>query len=403
MLATSLLLGRRELITLRKIIIVMGRTYKYDFEKVEAAFNEWKKVKTVGKPSLGTRIQDFERVIDYAEAQDVDALKRFIFSDIEKPIIFFGAGGGYNAAIYAAMLCNLNGRIGIARTPMMVNQMSTDLMRKCKFVCISAKGRTIDLLSTSMHLLSIINPKDFAAVTLQAVDDRLNKLCKMLVADYPEATVMGFDGKVASTDPKKPYNALFSHDEFVGTKKHVAFCVLLYRCFYDNTNLAETLINEEDVPYIADLHGWRLENIKYWNLLHGGLGEAAANDLEVRLSEGSLAFPMMTDFKNFTHGRHAFVYEHQHETAIVTFETKQDRRLADEIISRYHANADMEKIPTIRIKSDKSTPLATIELLIKSMYFALDLSIALGLNLSKPNAPKLGVWEMDYYPFMDFD
>lgn len=381
----------------------MGRTYKYDFEKVERAFNEWKKTKKVRKPGLGTRIQDFERVINYAESQNVDDLRKFIFSDIDKPIIFFGAGGGYNAALYAAMLCNLNGRIGIAKTPMMVNQMSQELMRKCKFVVISAKGRTVDLLSSSMRILNIIEPQNFAAITLQGVDDRKNKLCRILKEEYPSASILGFDGKVVSQDPKKPYNALFSHDEFVGTKKHVAFCVLLYRCFYDNTNLASKLINEDEVPYVADLQGKSLANIKYWNLLHGGLGEAAANDLEVRLSEGSLAFPMMTDFKNFTHGRHAFYNAHQNDTAIVTFETKQDTRLAEEIINRYHSYTEMEKIPTIRIKSDKSTPLATIELLIKSMYFALDLAIELGVNISMPDAPKLGVWEMDYLPYMDYD
>lgn len=381
----------------------MGRTYKYDFDKVEAAFKEWKKTKKVSKPSLGTRIQDFERVIDYAEQQNVDALRNFIFSDIDKPIIFFGAGGGYNAALYAASLCNLNGRIGIAKTSMLVNQMSVDLMRKCKFVVISAKGQTVDLISTSKRLLSIINPENYAALTLQGADDRKNKLCRMLQEEYPQATVLGYDGKVESNDPKKPYNALFSHDEFVGTKKHVAFSVLLYRCFYDTSDIATKLINEEEEPYIADLQGRKLEEIRYWNLLHGGLGEVAANDLEVRLSEGSLAFPMMTDFKNFTHGRHAFVKEHQHETAIVTFETKQDTRLAEEIITRYHANTEMEKLPSVRIKSNLSTPLATIELMIKSMYFALDLAIALGINLSKPDAPKLGVWGMDYLPFMDYD
>lgn len=381
----------------------MGRTYKYDFDKVESAFKEWKKTKKVSKPSLGTRIQDFERVIDYAEQQNVDALRNFILSDIDKPIIVFGAGGGYNAALYAASLCNLNGRIGIAKTPMLVNQMSTELMRRCKFVVISAKGQTVDLLSTSKRLLSVINPENFAALTLQGTEDRKNKLCRMLKEEYPQATILGFNGKVESNDPKKPYNALFSHDEFVGTKKHVAFSVLLYRCFYDTINLAKQLINEDEEPYIAVLQGRNLEDVKYWNLLHGGLGEAAANDLEVRLSEGSLAFPMMTDFKNFTHGRHAFVKEHQHDTAIITFETAQDSRLADEIIRRYHANSEMEKIPTIRIKSKLSTPLATIELIIKSMYFALDLAIALGINLSKPEAPKLGVWEMDYLPFMDYD
>lgn len=381
----------------------MGRTYKYDFDKVESAFKEWKKTKKIGKPSLGTRIQDFERVIDYAEQQNVDAMRSFIFSDIDMPIIFFGAGGGYNAALYAASLCNLNGRIGIAKTPMLVNQMSADLMSKCKFMAISASGKTVDLLSTSKRLLSITNPENFAALTLQGADDRKNKLCRMLKEEYPQAITLGFDGKVESNDPKKPYNALFSHDEFVGTKKHVAFSVLLYRCFYDTTNLADQLINEDEEPYIADLQGRNMEDIKYWNLLHGGLGEAAANDLEVRLSEGSLAFPMMTDFKNFTHGRHAFVKEHQHETAIVTFETKQDTRLVDEIITRYHANTEMEKLPSIRIKSNLSTPLATIELMIKSMYFALDLAIALGINLSKPDAPKLGVWGMDYLPFMDYD
>lgn len=381
----------------------MDRTYKYDFDKVESAFKEWKKTKKIGKPSLGTRIQDFERVIDYAEQQNIDAMRSFIFSDIDMPIIFFGAGGGYNAALYAASLCNLNGRIGIAKTPMLVNQMSADLMSKCKFMAISASGKTVDLLSTSKRLLSITNPENFAALTLQGADDRKNKLCRMLKEEYPQAITLGFDGKVESNDPKKPYNALFSHDEFVGTKKHVAFSVLLYRCFYDTTNLADQLINEDEEPYIADLQGRNMEDIKYWNLLHGGLGEAAANDLEVRLSEGSLAFPMMTDFKNFTHGRHAFVKEHQHETAIITFETKQDTRLADEIISRYHANTEMEKLPSIRIKSNLSTPLATIELMIKSMYFALDLAIALGINLSKPDAPKLGIWGMDYLPFMDYD
>ena len=133
------------------------------------------------------------------------------------------------------------------------------------------------------------------------------------------------------------------------------------------------------------------------------MGEAAANDLEVRLSEGSLAFSMMTDFKNFTHGRHAFYNAHQSDTAIITFETAQDTRLAEEIINRYHSYTEMEKIPTIRIRSNKSTPLATIELLIKSMYLALDLAIELGVNVSMPDAPKLGVWGIDYLLFMDYD
>lgn len=384
----------------------MGKTYLYDFDKVDRAFSEWKKIKAVKKPSLAKKIQDFERVLNYAEEQDVTLLRDFLMAEPQRPLIIFGAGGANSAAVYAASLCNLNGRIAVAKTPMMMNQMSKELLRQCRFLALTASGKTVDVLSTSQRLLRIVEPQHFAAFTLKGKDDNKNKLCKMLNEEYPQATCICYNGKVACTDGSKPYEALFSHDEFVGTKKHLAYFALLYRCFYTDGKLSDLVIKPNEEPYVADLCGKQFSDIKYYTICHGGLGEAVAADLETRLSESSIAFPMVTDYKNFTHGRHAFYNAHQEDTAVIFLETKQDSRFAQEIIRLYRNPKDKDTeiapLPVIRLQSYKDTPLAAIELLIKSMYLTLDMACELGVNTTSPNAPKLGVWELDYSPYMDY-
>jgi len=386
----------------------MAGTYKYVFDKVEEAFLEWKKVKSVKKPGTGTRIQGFPMVLDYVEGLDLTPLKNFIKSEPDRPIVFFGAGGANSSAVYAAQICQLNGIMAVAKTSLGVNMMSADLMKKSKFVAMTASGHTIDIFETAEKLLKVIPAKDFCCVTLKEETDAKNKLAKMLKEKYPDSVRVCFDGHFPDPTGKKPYLALFSHDEFVGTKKHLAYFAIMYRCFYDDSSLKDLIFNENEEPYTAELQGKTLSDITYFNIIHGGLGEAAAADLETRLAEGSLAFPMVTDLKNFTRGRHAFYKAHEDNTAVIVLETGVDERLAEKIISLYHhpqgkKPVSMAPIPFIRIRSTKTTPLATIELLAKSMFFALDLAVALGVDLSSPEAPSLGVWELGYADYMDYN
>jgi len=53
-----------------------------------------------------------------------------------------------------------------------------------------------------------------------------------------------------------------------------------------------------------------LADIDTLHLLHTGMGEVAAVDLEGRCAECGIVAAMVTDAKNFTHGRHTFVHTH---------------------------------------------------------------------------------------------
>jgi len=346
-------------------------TFKYDFINLKEVGGSFR------RPNFANWIKQIDSVLDWVDTQDVSALHDFFFSESERPLVIFGAGGSYSACHYAAYLCNQFGIVALARTPMIVHAMPEDLIRKCRFLVISAHGKSTDINSTAEYLLNIV-PDSVAALTAYGIKQEKNRMGKMVVKN--QLCLMMMD-KYKSSHPFV-FDSGISKDGFVGGRLHVALHALLYRAFYpEEGSLAERIFHPDEFAYESNISREQLKSMTDFNLVHGGCGEASAFDLESRLSEDGLGFSMVTDLKNFTHGRHCYIDKHPN-TAIVVFETPRDKAFAEKILSCYPPGT-----PIIRFVSNLPDPLAEVELLIKTMYFTLDFGLLMHIDPSKPKSP----------------
>ena len=349
--------------------------FKYDFDHLNIGEQT-----SVHRPIFAKKVHDLASAIAWAEGADISQLRAFLNKDKQKPLIVFGAGGSSSSCQYAAMLVNLNGGFATACTPMMIRMYSKESLINARYLCISASGMAKDINSAAEYLLRL-NPKAFCGLTIAPKESKRNKLAK-LMEQYADCTSLCFDSKI-------------HNDGFVGAKKHVALFSLLYRSFYEETEICSKIFDDKQPSYEANCE---LAGLQDFNLLHGGLGEAAAKDLESRFVETGMGFSMVSCLKNFTHGRHTYINKHP-ECAIVLFETPDDMSFAEKIVSLYPAET-----PIIRIRSRFSTPLSAIELLVKSCYLALDLGLTQGVDPARPQPPRYGsqLYDLDFREYLEF-
>lgn len=351
--------------------------FSYDFLHLKGA-----EKKNFRKPIFARKVEDLSSAVEWAQQADVSALKNFLEREPERPLVVFGSGGSFSSCQYAAMLVNLHGGFAVAKTPMMIHMMSEESLRRSRFLCISASGRTRDINTAADYLLRR-HPDNFAALTVAGIESEKNKLGRMMMK-YPSCTPVCLESGI-------------HNDGFVGAKKHVALFTLLYRCFYDDLAVADKIFHADEPPYQLS-GGVELSSVNEFHLLHGGLGEAAAVDLESRLVETGIGFSMVSCLKNYTHGRHTYVDKYP-QTALVLFETARDRGFAEQLAALHP-----DCTPIVRMESKADTPLATIELLVRSCYLALDLGLSRGIDPARPKTAACAskLYALDYGKLIKF-
>lgn len=349
----------------------------YDFQHLKGAEKE-----NFSKPVFAKKVKDLSSAAEWAQQTDVSTLKQFLNRDPHTPLVVFGSGGSFSSCQYAAMLVNLHGGFAVAKTPMMVHMMSEESLRHARFLCISASGKTRDI-NTAAEFLLKHHPDRFAGLTIAGAESGKNKLGHMM-KKYPSCTSVCLESGI-------------HNDGFVGAKKHLALFTLLYRCFYDDQEVAQKIFHADEAPYQIS-GGAEMSSLGEFHLLHGGLGEAAAVDLESRLVETGIGFSMVSCLKNYTHGRHTYVDKHP-QTALVLFETARDRNFAEQLAAPHPVTT-----PIIRLVSQFDSPLATIELLVRSCYLALDLGLSHGVDPARPQAAAYAseLYALDYKKLMKF-
>lgn len=326
---------------------------------------------------------------------DGTALKKFIFEEPGKCLFVFGAGGAFSSALYLAHLCEQNGLHAFATTTTMICSLSDEIIKNNKFIAISSKGKNNDILSASKRILTL-NPKGYGAITcygLKTETDRfgnevvVNRLAQLVSEKYPLARSFIYDSKIAS-------------DGFVGTRTHALLFSMIYRTFYKynaegtcadrdslfyieepSNNISGTILEDEYAYYTNVEESKRtiiFKDIDKCMILYGNQSMAAAVDLESRLSETGLSICSLSDFGTFTHGR-ASCLSRMNKLALVIFETNADKDIVERLLKVIPS-----RIPVIIIGSSLECPVNGIELLVKSMFFSLDLAVAKNIDMQNP-------------------
>ena len=316
----------------------------------------------MGKPFKQelTKIND---TIKWAEGQDVAELRSFFSVNAGCPLICVGSGGSFSAASYASMLYKQMCGLAVPMTPLAFDTSLDAIIRDSKLLFFSASGRNKDFLIAFQRGLEM-GRGDMAGVCLRE-SSKLDAIIEKCNPDFRKHTFL-----IPSVK-----------DGFLATNSLVAFFVLMYRCFFDGKPSEHI---REGIGYTQN-HAVNFAKIDNFIVLHSNLSEPVAVDLESKFSEAALGSVLMSDYRNFGHGRHQWFDKKGGNSCIVALVNDNDRQLAEKTLGKMP-----EDVNVVRIESSLRTPLATIDLLVKSFQFVSAIGEVRGIDPGRPGVPDYG-------------
>ena len=278
-------------------------------------------------------------------------------------MICIGSGGSFSAASYAAMLYKQMCGLAVPMTPLAFDTSSDAIIQDSKLLFFSASGRNKDFLIAFQRGLEV-GCGDMAGVCLRE-SSKLDAIIEKCNPDFKKHTF--------------PIPTV--KDGFLATNSLVAFFVLMYRCFFD-AKPSKHIGN--GIGYALN-HSFDFFKIDNFIVLHSNLSEPVAVDLESKFSEAALGSVLMADYRNFGHGRHQWFDKKGGNSCIVALINDNDRELAEKTLGKMPEDVHM-----VRIESGLKTPLATIDLLLKSFQFVSAIGTQRGIDPGRPGVPDYG-------------
>ncbi len=322
----------------------------------------------MGKP-FKDELTNIPSTIQWAEQQDVNSLSNFLFSENkETPLICIGSGGSLSACHYAAMLSRQrNGVLAEAMTPLQLMYAGKEIIRGSKLLFLSASGKNKDILNAIKYGVK------YNEVGMMSLTLRKGNPTEELLQQYP---------KVQRWCEDIPTEK----DGFLATNSLVATFTLLCKAAVGSKFKVQSSkpLNLEPL------------NLEPWNflVLYGALGEPVAWDIESKLTEAALGSALLSDYRNFGHGRHHWFAKNKNNSCIIALVTPVEKELADKTLACMPAD-----VPVIYIETELDTPQASIDLLLKVFGFVNALGEARGIDPGRPGVPSYGrlLYNLDYF------
>ena len=339
----------------------------------------WTQSLIMGKPFKG-ELKKISETIRWAEQQDVTRLARFLFADNKQiPLVCIGSGGSLSACHYAVQLYQQrNGVLAQAMTPLQLMYSGKEIIRSSKLLFMSASGKNKDILNAIKYGVKY-NETDMMCLTL-----RKNNPMQKLLEQYPKAL------RWCEDIPSKK-------DGFLASNSLIAtFTLLCKAAGFKFQNSSFKLSDLKPESYHLQPRIWNLElsDLQNFIVLYGALGEPVAWDIESKLTEAALGSVLLSDYRNFGHGRHHWFAKKGENSCIIALVTPVVRELAYKTIGCLPKD-----VPVIYIETEMETPAASIDLLIKAFHFVNELGMARGIDPGRPGVPSYGrtLYNMDYF------
>lgn len=326
----------------------------------------------MGKP-FKEELKIVSKTIQWAEQQDVTCLTRFLFTENRQiPLVCIGSGGSLSACHYAVQLYQQrNGVLAQAMTPLQLMYSGKEIIRSCKLLFLSASGKNKDILNAIKYGVK------YNEIGMMSLTLRKNNPTEELLEQYPKVL------RWCEDIPSK-------RDGFLATNSLIATFSLL--CKAATSEFQYSSFNLPD----QKLGTWnfKLDSIQNFIVLFGSLGEPVAWDIESKLTEAALGSALLSDYRNFGHGRHHWFAKNGENSCIVVLVTPIERELAYKTIGFLPKD-----VPVIYIETELKTPAASVELLIKAFHFVNELGMARGIDPGRPGVPPYGrlLYNLNYY------
>lgn len=320
----------------------------------------------MGKP-FKNELKYIKDVIEWSNNQDTENLRSFFEVDTNLPLISIGSGGSFSACFYSSLLYESKYQIAKALTPFDF-YTSKDLSNKSKVLFISASGKNSDIqfaldkaIVSGANYLSNISMKE-----QNPLEEKLKQLSNSYLTNLNIPT--GKDGFLATNS----LIAIFSLIYLSYNRERIDVNSL--PCFKDQLfhEKIESFIN-----LITDRN-----NI---TLLYGGWGLPVACDIESKCTEAALAAVLLSDYRNFGHGRHHWFDKQKKTSAVVALVTPSEEKLAEKTLSLIPTD-----IPRLVLSTNLVGSLSSIDLLVKSFHFIDQLGKIRNIDPGRPGVPSFG-------------
>lgn len=333
----------------------------------------------MGKPFKG-ELEKLSETIRWAEQQDVTRLARFLFAENKQiPLVCIGSGGSLSACHYAVQLYQRrNGVLAQAMTPLQLMYSGKEIIRSSKLLFMSASGKNKDILNAIKYGVKY-NETGMMSLTL-----RKNNPTEKLLEQYPKAL------RWCEDIPSEK-------DGFLASNSLIATFTLLCKAAGSKfQNSSFKLSDLQPELYHLQPKTWNLELSDFQNfiVLYGALGEPVAWDIESKLTEAALGSVLLSDYRNFGHGRYHWFAKKEENSCIMALVTPVERELAYKTIGCLPKD-----VPVIYLETEMETPTASIDLLIKAFHFVNELGMARGIDPGRPGVPSYGrtLYNLDYF------
>jgi len=330
----------------------------------------------LGKP-FEKELSHIPETIEWSFSENLsDELKRMISRLSAHPLLIVGSGGSFSGAQFIAQVHEkVTGHIAKAMTPL-----------ELKFSHVNPSLYTVLFLSASGNNKDILNSFNIAierefleiGVLCAKVNSKISKKAK----NYPHIHIVEYPNPTGK-------------DGFLAVNSLLSTCILVGKAYEVFNAERDIILSLKDIKTNKIKNDWN-EILSRKTIIAIGADWAwpAVIDLESKFSETALGNILITDFRNFGHGRHNWFNIKGNESGIVVFETPILTKLSRKTLSFLP-----EKYPRKIIKASMDGPAGTIELFIKTFCLVQKAGELTEIDPGRPKIPEFGrkLYNISFY------
>jgi HAD superfamily hydrolase (TIGR01484 family) len=305
--------------------------------------------------------------ITWAFDENISSLQNKISNLIPYPLLVIGSGGSLSGAHFVAQVHEkISGNIAKAITPLEFIYSQIDPTCHAALF-LTANGNNKDIIDAFKKAIQL----EFAVIGVICAkpNSKISRIAKL----YPHIQLFEY------TNPA-------GKDGFLAVNSLLSTCILVVRS-YDALDLSGPLI-EKLLELKIDFNSFKWDSFfqrKTIIALGAGWTWPALIDLESKFTEAALGNVVISDLRNFAHGRHNWFDKKGNESVLLVLETPQTKNLAQKTI-----NLLPNKYPRIVLNSSFSGPLACIHLFIQVFQLTNEAGKRSGIDPGMPKVPEFG-------------
>lgn len=318
----------------------------------------------MGKP-YSEELLKLNETYNWALNVHISNLDEINFNLCSKPLFVVGSGGSSSACSLLAMHHKEQGLIASDITPLELQYSKNAINKDANIVFISASGKNSDILF-AFDTAVTFEPGLILSICLKE-----NSLLSRKSSKYSITKIIEFENPAGK-------------DGFLATNSLIAYFTIISRIYGYLPSDINLKPDEEFFKNVFDFSQSLHEDFTII-VLFAGWSKPVAIDLESKFSESGIGNVLLSDYRNFGHGRHNWFDKKKKQSAIVALISEEEFEIAQKTLNFLPAD-----IPRLILNSEHKKAKASIELLVKAFYLVEAIGKLKGIDPGRPGVPEYG-------------